>query len=182
MFAAGLSLVASSKIAFLGWDVGVPSLDFQALSGHAFRATAVIPVCFFLLMQGKSAAWRTAGVMVGMVASLGLGFLLVHFKFHTASEMIASAMLGSSVSLGFLRIARTLPAPRINRWTAPISMMVFLGICSLKPSTINHRLVDVALYLSGRDRPYVWSRKSDICDARPQVFEEGETLPGSTRQ
>lgn len=162
MFAAGLSLVASSKIAFLGWDAGVPSLNFQALSGHAFRATAVIPVCFFVLMQGTSMAWRTGGVIVGMVVSLGLGVLLVHFKFHTASEVIASSMLGSSVSLGFMRIAMTLPAPHINRWTAPLSMMVFLGICSLKPSSINHRLVDVALYLSGRDRPHTWSKKCDM--------------------
>jgi hypothetical protein len=46
MFGAGLSLVALSKIAYLGWELGVPSLDFKALSGHAFRATAVIPVFF----------------------------------------------------------------------------------------------------------------------------------------
>lgn len=48
MFAAGLAVVALSKIAFLGWQTGIPLIEFQALSGHAFRAAAVIPV-FFLL-------------------------------------------------------------------------------------------------------------------------------------
>jgi hypothetical protein len=36
-----------------------------------------------------------------------------------------------------------------------------MGICVLKPSSINHRLVDIALYLSGRDQPYGWSRNWD---------------------
>ncbi|WLI90669.1 hypothetical protein Q4S45_05990 [Massilia sp. R2A-15] len=48
MFAAGLGIVALSKIAFLGWNTAIPTIAFQALSGHAFRAAAVIPV-FFLL-------------------------------------------------------------------------------------------------------------------------------------
>lgn len=170
MFAAGLSLVALSKIAFLGWETGIPSLDFKALSGHALRATAVIPVLFFVVLQRTSTSWRTGGVVLGLGVSVGLGVLLVHFKFHTASEVIPSFMLGTFVSLGYIRIARTLPAPRINRWTVPLSMIVFVVFFSLKPSSINHRLVDVALYLSGRDRPYEWSKKLDMygaCRALP---------------
>jgi hypothetical protein len=165
MFAAGLSVVALSKIAFLGWEVGIPSLDFKALSGHALRATAVIPVLFFVVLQGTSISWRTGGVVFGIGVSVGLGVLLVHFKFHTASEVIASFVLGTFVSLGYMRIATTLPAPRFNRWTVPLSMIVFIVFFSVKPSSINHRLVDVALYLSGRDRPYEWSKKL-VCKVR----------------
>jgi hypothetical protein len=170
MFAAGLSLVALSKIAFLGWETGIPSLDFKALSGHALCSTAVIPVLFFVVLQGASTSWRTGGVVVGIGVSVALGVLLVHFKFHTASEVIPSFMLGTTVSLGYIRIATTLPAPRINRWTVPLSMIVFVVFFSLKPSSINHRLVDVALHLSGRDRPYEWPKKMDLygaCRALP---------------
>ena len=162
MFAAGLSIVALSKIAFLGWDTAIPSLDFEALSGHAFRATAVIPVFFFVVLRGTSAPWRAAGVAFGIAVSLGLGVLLVRFQFHTASEVIASTVLGSGVSLGFMRIARRVPAPRIHRGTVPFSLIIFIVICGLKPSSISHRLVDVALYLSGRDHPYVWSKNLDM--------------------
>jgi hypothetical protein len=170
MFAAGLSLVALSKIAFLGWETGIPSLDFKALSGHALCSTAVIPVLFFVVLQGASTSWRTGGVVFGIGVSVALGVLLVHFKFHTASEVIPSFMLGTTVSLGYIRIATTLPAPRINRWTVPLSMIVFVVFFSLKPSSINHRLVDVALHLSGRDRPYEWPKKMDLygaCRALP---------------
>lgn len=159
MFVAGLSIVALSKIAFLGWAAGIPSLDFQALSGHAFRSAAVVPVLFFLVLQRTPMCWRTGGVVFGLAVSVSVSVLLVRFHFHTASEVIPSLVLGSAVSLGFVRVANGVPAPRINRWSVPFSLLMFLIICSLRPSTISHRLVDVALYLSGRDHPYVWSKK-----------------------
>jgi hypothetical protein len=122
MFAAGLSLVALSKIAFLGWAVGIPSLDFKALSGHAFRATAVIPVLLFVVLQGTSVEWRTAGVIFGIAVSVGLGVLLVLFNFHTVSGFqLRWAPLSASAS-SIDDIAR----PRINRWNVPLSMIVFM--------------------------------------------------------
>ena len=159
MFAAGLSLVASSKIAFLGWDTGIPSLDFKALSGHALCATAVLPVLFFVTLQETSRSWRTGGVVFGICVSVVLGLLLVHFRFHTASEVLASSLLGFSISLGYIRIARTLPAPGLHRWTVPMSVLAFVLMFGIKPSVVNHKLDDVALYFSGRDHPYKWSEK-----------------------
>jgi hypothetical protein len=162
MFVAGLSIVALSKIAFLGWETGIPSIDFQALSGHAFRSAAVIPVFFFVVLQLAPMSWRAGGIVVGIAVSVGVGCLLVRFEFHTASEVIPSLVLGSAVSLGFMRVANSLPAPRMNRWSVPFSLIMFLVICGLKPSSISHQLVDVALYLSGRDHPYMWSKKQDM--------------------
>jgi hypothetical protein len=162
MFAAGLSIVALSKIAFLGWELGIPSLDFYALSGHALRATAVLPVLFFVVLHSASPPWRTGGVVVGIGVSVFLGALLVQFQLHTASEVTASFLLGIVVSLGYLRIAMAFPAPRINRWTVAASMLVFAVVFSLKPSSITHRLADVALYLSGREHLYQWPKKLDL--------------------
>jgi len=162
LFAAGLGVVASSKIAFLGWGWGIPWLDFQALSGHAFRVSAVIPVSLFLLLRDASSALRTGGVVLGVGVSIALGALLVHFKFHTLSEVVPSLILGASVSLCFMRIATNLPTPRWNRWALPFSLIVLMGICVLKPSSVNHRLVDIALYLSGREQPHGWSRNWDL--------------------
>jgi hypothetical protein len=176
MFAAGLSLVALSKIAFLGWDTAIPALQFKALSGHALCSTAVLPVLFFVLLQGASNSWRIAGVVFGILVSAVLGVLLVHFRFHTVSEVIPSFVLGTSISLGYIRLARTFPAPRINQWTVPLSVMVFIFIFALKPSLINLRLVDVALHLSGRDRPFKWSKENSICKVRtPDRRGEGFT-------
>jgi hypothetical protein len=46
----------------------------------------------------------------------------------------------------------------VNRWTAPVSVLVLVGAAGLKPAAMNHRLVDVALFLSGRERPYSWTQ------------------------
>lgn len=159
MFAAGLSIVALSKIAFLGWETGIPSLGFQALSGHAFRSAAVIPVLFFVVLQRAPMSWRAAGIVAAIAVSLGMGILLVRFGFHTASEVIPSLVLGSAVSQGFMRVANSAPAPRISRWSIPFSLMMFLVTCGMKPSSISPKLVDVALYLSDRDYPHMCSNQ-----------------------
>jgi len=167
IFAAGLGLVALSKIAFLGWGLGIPSIGFKALSGHAWRATAVMPVLFFVLLQGTPGTWRNRGFALGVALSIGLGGLLVVFGFHTVSEVIASSILGIGADLVFVRVSTMLPAPGINRRAVAMSLLTFLLIWGVKPAAINHHLVDVALYFSGRDHPYSWTRPFDTCAARP---------------
>jgi hypothetical protein len=169
IFAAGLGLVALSKIGFLGWGLEVPAIGFKALSGHAWRATAVIPVLFFVVLQEAPLRWRRAGVAIGMLLSMGIGVLLVMFSFHTVSEVVASTVLGIATGLVFMRLAATQPAPRTGAWAAPAGLLAFVVICGLKPALINHHLVDVALFLSGRDQPYRWTRPVDVCVVHPPL-------------
>lgn len=178
MFGAGLAIVALSKIAYLGWHAGVPALAFQALSGHALRATAVLPVLGFIVLQGAHRRVRTAAVLLGLMASLFIGALLVYFRFHTTSEVLGSTVLGLGVSLGFIRAARHLPAPRLGPWTAVCAVAVLAGVAVLKPSAINHRLVDVALYFSGRDRPYGWYEGREGMRPPPRQYCERRLAPG----
>jgi hypothetical protein len=166
IFAAGLGLVALSKIAFLGWGLSVPALGFKALSGHAWRTAAVLPVLFFVLLQGARDTWRKRGFAFGVALSIGLGVLLIVFRFHTTSEVLASLLLGVAAGRVFLHLSATLPAPGANPQAVAISLLTFFIICSLKPSAINHRLVDVALYFSGRDHPYRWTCDVDVCAGR----------------
>jgi hypothetical protein len=173
IFAGGLGLVALSKIAYLGWGLEFPSIGFKALSGHAWRATAVLPVLFFVLLQGGPQSWRHSGFALGVALSVGLGALLVIFRFHTASEVIASTVLGLAAGFAFVRVSHMLPAPSVNYHAVAMSLLTFILICGLKPSTINHRLVDVALYFSGHDQPYRWTRHFDTCAARQPVIPHG---------
>lgn len=161
LFGMGLSIVAVSKILFIGWAAGIPSLDFKALSGHTLRATVVLPVLSFVLLQRAPIRWRMAGLVVAVAFSIVIGVLLVRFRFHTPSEVIATAILGGLISFAFVRIAAILPSPHVNGWMVPLSLITFVLIFSLKPSSMSHRLVDVALFLSDRDHPYTWSQKID---------------------
>src|SRR5438445_2386701 len=67
LFTMGLALVAATKIAFVGWGIGIRSLDFTGFSGHAMRASAVMPVLFYLLLQKAPPFARTSGVLLGIV-------------------------------------------------------------------------------------------------------------------
>lgn len=163
IFAAGLSLVAMSKIAYLGWGTEIRGLGFKALSGHAWRSSAVLPVLFFVLMHESPRTWRAGGVLLGVALSLGLSALLVVFKFHTIAEVVASCILGFSAAMAFIRVSMAaVPLRlRLSLWAAPVSLVTFAVIWGMKPSSITPRLVDVALYFSGRDYPYRWSRDHD---------------------
>jgi len=156
IFAAGLGVVAASKIAYLGWGLELPAIGFKAMSGHAWRTTAVLPVLLFVMLQHAPGHWRMRGALFGVALSVALGGLLVVFDFHTVSEVVASLVLGIGAGIAFLRAAARLPPPAVQSWAVPVSLLSFLLIYSLKPSSMNHKLVDVALYFSGRDAPFRW--------------------------
>lgn len=168
MFVAGTGLVALSKITFLGWGMEIPSLGFKALSGHALCATAVLPVFFFVVLQNAAVSWRIAGVGCGIAASMGIGTLMVYFSYHTIWEVIGSFVLGLTISLGYMRLSSLLARPQISRRTVLVSVLAFVLVFALKPSLINHKLVDMALHLSGRDHPFTWPKKL-VCKARNPV-------------
>jgi hypothetical protein len=42
----GIAIVLISKVAFLGWGLGIAGLDFTGVSGHTMLATAILPVVF----------------------------------------------------------------------------------------------------------------------------------------
>lgn len=156
LFAFGLSVVALSKIAFLGWGIEMQSIGFKALSGHAFRAAVVLPVFFYVVQQDISEHWRVTGFLFGIALSIVLSILLINFSFHTTSEVIVTFMFGVVIDVAFIRVARRLSQAHTRRWAVPMSLITFFVVHALKPSLINHRLVDIALYLSGRDYPYRW--------------------------
>lgn len=97
-------------------------------------------------------------MLAGIAASVGLAALLVRFKFHTASEVSGSILLGCAVSLGFIRVAAAMPAPRTGRWGVAAALLALIAIWALTPFPLNQRLIDAALYLSGHDHTYRWTR------------------------
>lgn len=157
LFAAGLGLVAWSKIVFLGWGLDLAAIRFQALSGHTWRATVVVPVLMFLLLQRASPRWRRAGVACGVGFGAGLAVLLVVFGLHSVSEVVASFVLGVAAATIFMARAPALLSREVHRGAIPVAVMVFVLVGALQPASLNRRLVDVALFLSGRDFPYLWS-------------------------
>jgi membrane-associated phospholipid phosphatase len=155
LFAAGMVVVIATKLAFIGWGVASTALDFTGISGHATRATAVLPVIFYLVLQRFAAPVRHLGIVVG----LGFGILIavsrVVLNDHSVSEAVAGCVLGSAISLGFMWLSRPLQKPALNRWLIAFSLLALLPTTHAEPVPTSDWMQAVALYLSGRDQPYV---------------------------
>ncbi|UID77458.1 phosphatase PAP2 family protein [Stenotrophomonas maltophilia] len=92
---AGITL--ASKLAFMGWGIGIKSIDFTGVSGHAAMSSAVYPVVAGLL-AGPGRRARATGLMFGAILATAIAWSRVPLYAHTLSEVIAGLMLGLGCS------------------------------------------------------------------------------------
>ena len=65
-FVVGAALFTlGSKVAFIGWGVGVAALDFTGVSGHTMFASVVYPLLACVLFTERPAPQRRRAVAVG---------------------------------------------------------------------------------------------------------------------
>lgn len=159
--ALGLAVVVTSvsKIAFLGWGVGIASLDFTGFSGHAMLSAAIYPVLghAFARRRQASDAWWGAAMGLTLAALVAVSRVALHA--HSVSESVLGFLLGGLVSvcaMGFRAPAHL----RIPRWAwlsaaAWLAAMPFVNL----PFNTHHTVIKVALVLSQRQHPY---QRSDL--------------------
>jgi hypothetical protein len=154
-YGGGMLIVVLSKLAFLGWGLGVPALEFAGFSGHAMRAAAVFPIAFYVALYGAGAPVRRAGVGAGIILALliSVGRCVTHF--HSVSEAVGGSLLGLAVAGGFIRGAGEVGQFVVSR------ALVLATVCALllvtpkvEPVPTEQLLTRFALFLTGRDRPY----------------------------
>jgi hypothetical protein len=150
----GLAIVAATKIAFVGWGIGIRSLDFTGISGHAMRATAVIPVIFYLMLSRSHRVGQLCGIALGVLSGVFLGISRVEVSAHSVSEAAAGSLLGLIVSAGFIWKSFAIPNPAPKMWLIVFSLIALFPTLYAKPAPTHHWINEIALYLSGRDKPY----------------------------
>jgi len=155
-FATAVGLVLVSKVAFLGWGIGIRSLDFTGISGHAMLATAVLPVLGHLLVPGKIRAIPMPGALCGLVLSLAVGISRCVLGMHSPAEVVAGFGLGALVALAFIRLSGI--GARLVLLDGDITaLLVLLAAFHFGyGNQINAHgfVVKIAQYASGRERPY----------------------------
>ncbi|WP_395062713.1 phosphatase PAP2 family protein [Paraburkholderia silvatlantica] len=150
-----IGLVTLTKIAFLGWGVGVRELDFTGISGHAMLSTAVYPVAFFLMLQGTPSFVRAAGVTIGLAVGLAVALSRVVLDAHSPSEAVTGCVVGALTALVFARYWWQAQAQRISAAVVALSLTA-LTVALHNVHVPTHRWVtNIALTVSGHDRPYV---------------------------
>lgn len=155
-FAFALTIVAATKIAFVGWGIGIDALHFSGISGHAMRASAVYPVIFYLALQRSPRPVKTSGVLLGLAIALLIGVSRLVLHTHSVSEVVAGWLLGGALGIGFIMMSARWPKPLLNRKLIGLSLLVLLPTAYAKPVPTEAWINAVALYLSGHDKPYTW--------------------------
>lgn len=158
VLATAIGVVALTKIAFLGWGIGIRTWDFTGFSGHAMLSTSVYPVALFLVLIRTRAPVRLAGIGLGLAAGIAVGVSRVVLSAHSPSESITGCIVGALAALAFI-CGSWRAEPR--RWSVPaVCASLVLVIVALHGITVpSHRWVtQVALQLSGHERPFVRAR------------------------
>jgi membrane-associated phospholipid phosphatase len=147
-------MVLGSKIAFMGWGLGVAKIDFTGVSGHATLAAMVLPVWLGWLFAPRGDRLSRAGVVLGLAVAALVSWSRVELHAHSISEVIAGWLLGALATLLAYRSKRRLLAVS---WPIYLAGLVFLlllreGYATYLPT--HQWEVKLALALSGRDKPF----------------------------
>lgn len=158
-------VVLASKLAFLGWGIGVPALDFTGFSGHAALSAAVWPVVGHLL--GRGGAARRWAVAAGVALAAAIGVSRLPLNAHSWSEVTGGWLIGACAAA----CALASPAvPRLRaRWVA-LAIAAGGGVLLSLPEVRTHQgVVALAKALSGSkeafDRRALHRRSTaPVCD------------------
>ena len=146
---ATTAVVTASKIAFLGFGVGIAALDFTGFSGHSMYATAILPV-LAAIIGGRR------GAIVGALLAVLITYSRVDLGAHSWSEAISGMVLGAAAAGWTLADYLAHPGAVRAPWWLPLLLVAWLTLLPMRapPSRMHGLVVSIALKLSGRPRPY----------------------------
>jgi membrane-associated phospholipid phosphatase len=142
-------VTTASKLAFLGFGIGIAAIDFTGFSGHSMYAVAILPV-LAAIIAGR------AGAVVGFLLGLLITYSRVNLGAHSVSEAIAGMVLGAAAAGWTLADYLAHPGAVRAPWWLPLLLVAWLALFPLHapPSRTHDLVVSIALKLSGRPRPY----------------------------
>lgn len=152
---AAVLVTLISKIAFIGFGIGIAALDFTGFSGHAMFAAAVYPILAYSLLGHARRPGLVAGVAAGYAFALLVAVSRVVVGAHSGSEAASGFLLGAAASgLSLRELGR--PPQRAAPAVLLIGLMLWLMVTPQVPPLVpSHSLVTrLALQISGRQTPY----------------------------
>ena len=167
-FGLAIFITSLSKIAFIGWGLGIAALDFTGFSGHSMFAAGVYPVLAYTL----AAQWtRTRSIhRLAMLGGYALAALIawsrIEIQVHSLSEVIAGFALGAASSawaIAQMGPVAARPPPLRLRW-AVLGLVGWLSVMPLQaaPSRSHDMVTRLALELADHERPF---RRADLHSA-----------------
>jgi membrane-associated phospholipid phosphatase len=160
-----VGITGLSKIAFIGWGLGIAAIDFTGFSGHAMFSAAIYPVLGYTLAAqwSRQPATPVWAMLAGYALALVIGWSRVHIQVHSVSEVVAGLALGASASGWTVwRMSRRLaaPHPRPHHWVL-LALLGWLAVMPVHaaPSRSHDMVTQLALRLSAHEKPF---RRADL--------------------
>jgi membrane-associated phospholipid phosphatase len=149
-----VTITVISKVIFLGWGIGIASLNFTGISGHTLLATSILPILFCSVVGGSQTKFKNIGLWFGLILSFSVGISRIVLGMHSISEVVAGWMIGLVVCSVTLN---AMESHRGHLAYLQLSLLIFLlAIGSTTPNYLpTHDMeIKLALLLSGHDKPY----------------------------
>lgn len=157
LLGAGALVTTASKIAFIGWGIGWPELNFTGVSGHAMFASAVYPLLLGTLASSAPRWGEHLAIVAGCALALLIGASRVMVGAHSVSEVLAGLLVGGMVSAAALALARMPRAPIGPVIPAVVALWLTLMPIHAPASRTHSVVTKVSLMLSGHQTPYTRS-------------------------
>lgn len=172
---AAIGVVTVTKLAFLGWGVGIRELDFTGVSGHAMLSTAVYPVALFLMLLPARPSFRLAGVLLGLAAGMIVSLSRVVLSAHSPSEAITGCLVGALAALLFVRWAWRAEPGRLSAWPVVASLMALTVLLHGVHVPTQRWVTHIALTVSGHEKPFIRARWKANRNGRPNTPPVSQT-------
>ncbi|MET0542863.1 MAG: phosphatase PAP2 family protein [Variovorax sp.] len=155
LFGSASLVILVSKLAFMGWGVGIATLNFTGISGHTAISASVWPVVLWLMACRRSLRVQRAAMWAGWLLAAAIGVSRLALFAHSFSEVAAGYVLGVAVSATFLGLQRTNPRPHVRGMLVGVTLLLPLALLPPgRPAPTHDALEVIAMRLAGVDRVY----------------------------
>ena len=152
------AIVCASKLAFMGWGIGIRELDFTGFSGHTALSTAFWPILLWLLCARATPVLRLAAVLVGYALAGLVGYSRLMIHAHSISEVFAGFLLGAAGSALFLlmqsRVSGTHTAPLSLGGLASVVIIPALLLNTGAKAPTQSLLSEIAVKIGPLEKPF----------------------------
>ncbi|CDL13682.1 unknown [Klebsiella pneumoniae IS46] len=152
------AIVCASKLAFMGWGLGIRELDYTGFSGHSALSAAFWPIFLWLLSARFSAGLQKAAVATGYILAAVVGYSRLVIHAHSVSEVIAGLLLGAAGSALFLVLQKRTPDPEsVNISWGGVACLVIVPLILLHSGSkapTQSLLGQIATAVGPLDKPF----------------------------
>ncbi|MDR3429415.1 phosphatase PAP2 family protein [Silvimonas sp.] len=184
LFVPAMVLVVATKLAFLGWGIGIERLDFTGFSGHTTLSMAIYPALAVWIVQRMHPRHHLRAYVLGWLFALVIGVSRLTLNKHSLSEVVAGVALGTAVSLTWTWLSALDSRPSHHFVLAVGILAMLIGGLHGERAPTQGFIARWAISMSHRPVPY--NRYTAWPGSHPHHFSPSnpayDRFPGKTPQ